>query len=59
MKQLDKKTSKMMMEIQLNNICNILGGTWHRQSVLNSMGERTERIIITYPSPEEDSPENV
>jgi hypothetical protein len=59
MKQLDKKTSKMMMEVQLNNICNILDGTWYRQSVLNSMGERTERIIITYPSPEEDSPENV
>ena len=50
MKLMDKETSRLMMEIQLDNICKIVNGTWHRQSLLNSKGERTERIIITYPS---------
>ncbi len=50
---MDKKTSRMMMEIQLENICKIVNGTWHRQSLLNSKGERSERIIITYPSPDD------
>ncbi len=53
MKLLNKKTSRMMMEIQLENICKIVNGTWHRQSLLNSKGERSERIIITYPSPDD------
>ncbi len=55
MKLLNKKTSRMMMEIQLENICKIVNGTWHRQSLLNSKGERSERIIITYPSPDESA----
>ncbi len=53
MKLLNKKTSRMMMEIQLENICKIVNGTWHRQSLLSSKGERSERIIITYPSPDD------
>jgi len=48
---MNKQTSRFMMEIQLNNICKIVNGTWHRQSLLNSKGEPSERIIITYPSP--------
>jgi uncharacterized protein with HEPN domain len=28
----------------------MINGTWHRQSLYNSDGELSERIIISYPS---------
>jgi hypothetical protein len=49
---MDKQTSRFMIEIQLDNICKIVNGTWHKQSLYNSSGELSERIIITYPSPD-------
>ena len=49
---MDKETSRMMIEIQLDNICKIVNGTWHKQSLYNSNGELSERIIINYPSPD-------
>jgi hypothetical protein len=52
---MDKQTSRFMMEIQLDNICKIVNGTWHKQSLLNSKGELSERIIISYPTPNSDS----
>jgi hypothetical protein len=55
---MDKETSRMMIEIQLENICKIVNGTWHRQSLLNSKGELSERIIITYPSPDASGDNN-
>ena len=49
---MDKQTSRFMIEIQLDNICKIVNGTWHKQSLYNSNGELSERIIINYPSPD-------
>ena len=46
---MNKQTSRFMIEIQLNNICKIVNGTWHRQSLLNSKGEPSERIITLTP----------
>lgn len=52
MELMDKQTSRFMIEIQLDNICKHVNGTWHKQSLYNSSGELSERIIITYPSPD-------
>ena len=49
---MDQQTSRFMMEIQLDNICKHVNGTWHKQSLYNSKGELSERIIISYPSPD-------
>jgi hypothetical protein len=38
------------IETKLEEICNVINGTWHRQSLYNSDGELSERIIISYPS---------
>jgi len=38
------------IETKLEEICNMINGTWHRQSLYNSDGELSERIIISYPS---------
>ena len=35
---------------KLTEVCDIVNGTWQRQSLLNSRGESSERIVISYPS---------
>tara|TARA_B100002019_G_C20734973_1_gene341157 strand:- start:16 stop:198 length:183 start_codon:yes stop_codon:yes gene_type:complete len=43
---------RILMEMQLNNVCQIVKGKWFRTETLNSRGERTSRIIIEYTTPE-------
>jgi len=54
---MNEQISDMRIKTQLDNICKIVNGTWNRQSLFNSQGELSERIIITYPSPD-DSGDN-
>ena len=49
---MDKQTSRMMMEIQLDNICKIVNGTWKHSSTVNSRGEKGEKITIYYSNPD-------
>ena len=39
---------KFALEIQLDNICRILGGEMVKSSCLNHLGESYEKITITY-----------
>jgi hypothetical protein len=38
------------IETKLKEICNMVNGTWHKQTLYNSNGELSERIIISCPS---------
>jgi len=49
---MNEQISDMRIKTQLDNICKIVNGTWNRQSLFNSQGELSERIIINYPSPD-------
>tara|TARA_Y100000591_G_scaffold285577_1_gene267929 strand:- start:3475 stop:3618 length:144 start_codon:yes stop_codon:yes gene_type:complete len=40
---------------KLTEVCDIVNGTWQRQSLLNSRGESSERIVISYPSTNNDN----
>ena len=42
------KEEKFAIEIQLDNICRILGGEVVKSSCLNHLGESCEKITITY-----------
>ena len=43
-----REEDKFALEIQLNNICKILGGEAVKSSCLNHLGESYEKITITY-----------
>lgn len=45
---LDKESKKYIVDIQLANVVECLGATITRQTVLDSKGVRSKRIIITY-----------
>ena len=45
---MSEKEKEIMIQIQLENICELVGGKMYHKSILNSRGERSEQIIIEY-----------
>ena len=45
---IDENFRKFAVKMQLNNICKILGGEVHHQTIIDSKGKASKRIIITY-----------
>ena len=37
------------IHMQLNNICNLVNGTWKHSTIVHSNGKREEKFIISYP----------
>ena len=47
---MSEKEKEIMIQIQLENICQLVDGKMYHKSILNSRGERTEQIVIEYSS---------
>jgi len=45
---MSEKEKEIMIQIQLENICKLVGGKMYHQTVVNSRGEQMERIVIEY-----------
>ena len=41
---------KITLHMQLNNICNLVNGTWKHTTIVHSNGKREEKFVISYPS---------
>jgi len=45
---IDYDFRKFAVKMQLDNVCKILGGEIHHQDIIDSKGNASKRIIITY-----------
>ena len=45
---MSEKEKEIMIQIQLENICQLVNGKMYHQTITNSRGEKTERIVIEY-----------
>lgn len=45
---IDDNFRKFAVKMQLDNVCKILGGEIHHQDIIDSKGNASKRIIITY-----------
>ena len=56
---MDQKMKEIMIHIQLNNLCSLTNGKWHRSSTLDHTGKQTTKYTIEFDTPEEsDSSES-
>ena len=45
---MSEKEKEIMIQIQLENICQLVDGKMYHQTIVNSRGEQMERIVIEY-----------
>jgi UDP-2,3-diacylglucosamine pyrophosphatase LpxH len=45
---MDQRLKDVLADIQLKGIAKLIGGTVHHQSVIDSKGAHSRRVIITY-----------
>ena len=56
---MDQKMKDIMIHIQLNNLCSLTNGKWHKSSTLDYTGKQTTKYTIEFDTPEEsDSSES-
>lgn len=55
LKMIDDSFRRFAVTTQLNNICKILGGEVHHQTIIDSKGRASKRIIITYREKDDSS----
>ena len=46
---MNQQEKDITIHMQLNNICNLVNGTWKRSTIVHSNGKREEKFIISYP----------
>ena len=50
---MDQKMKDIMIHIQLNNLCSLTNGKWHRSSTLDYTGKQTTKYTIEFDTLEE------
>ena len=55
MKGLDEKSKELMLQHQIDNICELLKATYHYTIVLDSYGRESKRLTFTYDPKESDA----
>ena len=46
---MNQQEKDITIHMQLNNICNLVNGTWKHSTIVHSNGKREEKLIISYP----------
>ena len=55
MQKLDEKSKELMLQHQIDNICELLKATYHYTIVLDSYGRESKRLTFTYDPKESDA----
>ena len=46
---MNQQEKDITIHMQLNNICNLVNGTWKHTTIVHSNGKREEKFVISYP----------